>query len=75
MNDLYYGANAFDELPIFVIFVPIVFERFQVFLKQEDGASRIAALDLIGERIVLEIYAGLFSIFIGGIENRLKVRH
>ena len=73
MNDLDYRADAFDELPIFV---PIVFERFQVFLKQdEDGARRVAALDLIGERIVLEIYAGLFSIFIGGIENRLKVRH
>ena len=73
MNDLDYQANAFDGIPI--IF-PIVFEHFQFFLKQEeDGARRVAALDLIGERIVLEIYARLLSIFIGGIENRLKVRH
>ena len=73
MNDLNYRANAFDELPIFV---PIVFERFQVFLKQEeDGGRRVAALNLIGERIVLEIYASLLSIFICSVENRLKVRH
>ena len=73
MNDLDYRPKAFDELPIFV---PIILELFQVFLKQdEDDARRVAALDLIGERIVLEIYARLLSIFIGGIENRLKVRH
>ena len=51
MNELDYRANAFDELPIFV---PIVFERFQIFLKQkEDSARRVTALDLIGERIIL----------------------
>ena len=67
MNELDNRAKAFDELPIVV---PIVFELFQVFLKQEeDSAKRVAALDLIGERIVLEIYASLFSIFIRGIEN------
>ena len=51
MNELDNRAKAFDELPIVV---PIVFELFQVFLKQEeDSARRVAALDLIGERIVL----------------------
>jgi hypothetical protein len=51
MNELDRRANAFYELPTIV---PIVFEHFQVFLKQEeDSARRVAALDLIGERIVL----------------------
>ena len=51
VNELYCRTKAIDELPIFV---PIVFERFHVLLEQEeDGVSRIAALDLVDERIFL----------------------
>ena len=73
VNELYYWVNTLDELPIVV---PIVFERFQVFLKEEEDSARgVTGLDLVGERIFLEIYASLFSIFIDGIENGLEVRH
>ena len=73
VNDLYYRTKTFDELPVVV---PIVFERFQVFLKEEEDSARgVTALDLVGERIFLEIYASLFSIFVDGIENGSKVRH
>ena len=71
VNDLYYRTKTFDELPIVV---PIVFERLQIFLKEEeDGGGRVTALDLISERIFHQIYASLFSIFIDSIENKLEV--
>ena len=71
VNDLYYRTKTFDELPIVV---PIVFERLQIFLKEEeDGGGRVTALDLISERIFHQIYASLFGIFIDSIENKLEV--
>jgi hypothetical protein len=71
VNKLYYRTETLDELPIVV---PIVFERFQIFLKQgQDGAGGVTVLDLIGERIFVQTYACLFGIFIDGIENGLKV--
>lgn len=71
VNDLYYRTKTFDELPVVV---PIVFERLQIFLKEEeDGGGRVTALDLISERIFHQIYASLFGIFIDSIENKLEV--
>ena len=71
VNDLYYRAKTFDELPIVV---PIVFEGLQIFLKEEeDGGGRVTALDLVSERIFHWIYASLFGIFIDGVENELEV--
>ena len=71
VNDLYYRTKRFDELPVVV---PIVFERLQIFLKEEeDGGGRVTALDLISERIFHQIYASLFGIFIDSIENKLEV--
>jgi hypothetical protein len=60
----------------FRLLLPIVLERFHIFLqKGQDGAGRVTVLDLVGERIFVQIYASLFGIFVDGIENRLKVRH
>ena len=67
MNELYYRAKAIDELSIFV---PIVFECLHVLLKQnEDGIGGATSLDLVGEWIFVEIYAGLLCVFIQGIMN------
>jgi hypothetical protein len=67
MHELYYWAEAIDELPIFV---PIVFEHCQVLLKkEEDGIGRVTALDLVGERIILEIYPSLLGVFVHSIED------
>ena len=64
---MYYWVKAIDELPIFI---PIVFESLQVLLKQaEDGIGGVTTLDLVGEWIFAEIYPGLLSVFIQGIEN------
>ena len=57
-----YWAETIDEP---AILVPIVFESLQVLLKkEEDGIGRITALDLVGERIFLEIYPSLLSVSI-----------
>ncbi len=62
MNKLDYWAETIDEP---AILVPIVFESLQVLLKkEEDGIGRITALDLVGERIFLEIYPSLLSVSI-----------
>jgi hypothetical protein len=73
MDDLNYGANAADQV---AILVSIVFEcRFSFWEYLEDVIRGTAVLELIGRRVVGEIYSCLLGIAIQcGIEDGLKVR-
>ena len=71
MDDLYYGAKPVDQ---FAISIPIDFECVRLVLKQlKDVIGRIAASEVVGERLLVEINANLLAIVGEGfIEDRLK---
>ena len=72
MNEFDDGIEAINELPILV---PILVEAILALFEQlEDRLRRLAALELLSGRIILQIDLHFFGVLIQSVANQLQVR-